>query len=155
MKYTVYIENNQLVFLPKRGKGAAFNLDEILCFMIDDVHTDSHMPLIINGVPFFIKKKNPITYGSIIIGFKEYLSKSIQKSKHKKVINKYSYFKIKHIHNIFDIAEKIINLGIDFADVPFKNIYKYDLNNKIFYSKEISLTNGGPISTTKYERTDL
>ena len=155
MKYTVTIENNQLIFLPKRGNGVSFDVNDISCFMVSNVHTDSHVPIFINGRPFFLEIKNPVTYGSIIIGFKGYLSKEIQKPKYKEVINKYTYFKIKHIHNVFDIAEKLIDLNINYDNVPLKETLRYTLSNKKFYSKEIFITNSGKTSIMKYVNPDF
>ena len=71
------------------------------------------------------------------------------------VINKYTYFKIKHIHNVFDIAEKLIDLNINYDNVPLKETLRYTLSNKKFYSKEIFITNSGKTSIMKYVNPDF
>ena len=134
MEYKVYIENYNLIFEPKRGARIAIPLEDISEFTIDGVYSDAVTPGVIAGKPFLFTKKNPTMSGTIVIGFNKYDETIIQKKYYKKVINKYHYFKIKHIKNVFDIAEQIIDLKIHYDQVLIKQIIKYDNEDNEFYN---------------------
>ena len=134
MKYEVYIDKDNLIFEPKHGKPIAFEFKEISNFTIIKVNNDALVPTMIGGKPYFLTKKNPTLSGTIVIAFNDYYEKEIQKKNYKKIISIYPYFKIKHVNNVYDIGEKLIDLKVHYDSVITKKIKKIDNDGHEFYS---------------------
>lgn len=93
-----------------------------------------------NG-PFILHSNDikKISYGNLIIGFKEYAEITKIKNNKKNIILKYNYTKIKKILNIKEIAKKISSTyKIPFESVPVKKVTKY-YNDEVYYNCFVSI----------------
>ena len=154
MKYEVYINDEYLCFKYKH-RIIQITLNEISEFTISKVYGQVTIPIKVGKAFFLHTKQLPNERGIIILGSKEGFERTIQKNKYRKVISKYPYFIIKNVEDIFRIAEKLIDLNIPYNDVMYKEIVKYTLNNKKFYSKQYFLGFEGKLEIMQYENPDF
>ena len=135
VKYDVYIENKNLIF-DSRRKTITFPLSDVVCFNTAKINNDAMTTMFIGGKPYFMtKKEKDIHYnGTIIIGLKTCNETIKQKRNYKKVIKIYDSFAIKNVSNVFDVAEKLIDLKIKYNDILKKEVFKYDNEGNQFYN---------------------
>ncbi|MBO7085946.1 MAG: hypothetical protein J6W25_02415 [Bacilli bacterium] len=142
MKYDAYINNNKLVLEPKRGKPVVIPLVDISEFTIDKTIAGTNVVSSVNGTTYIL----PLTYkhpkGNIVIGLKNGVKKEVYRHNYKKVVTCYDYIKIKGITDVYGLCEKVIDLGVHYDKVIFKEIKKYDYDgnevyncSKFFYNK--------------------
>ena len=155
MKYKVYIENENLCFEYKHKNVIQIPVNEISEFTISKVYGQVTIPIKIGKSFFLHTKQLPNERGIIIIGYKDGIERTIEKSKYRKVISKYPFSIIKNVEDIFKVAESLIDLNIPYDDVMYKQIEKFTLKNKKFYSKEYFLGFEGKSSIMHYETPDF
>lgn len=142
LKYMVRKKNKQLI-ISSRKKDYIFNLDDISCFTIElkSRYKQSFMAFNIGNGPFILYSNDikKISYGNLIIGFKEYVEITKIKNNKKKIVSKYNYTKIKKILNIKEIAKKLSSTyKIPFESVPVKKVTKY-YNDEVYYNCFVSI----------------
>ena len=134
MKYDAYIKNNNLVLKPQFHESINIPINNISEFTIDKTSSGSTFGGMINGKPFFLHHTYKKTKGNLVIGLKNGITKEIYKRNFKKVISKYEFIRVKNIDDVYGLAEKLVDLGIHYDDVVYKEVKKYDLEGNVIYN---------------------
>lgn len=130
MKLVISKKTNTIIFERKILKSIVIPIDLIKSFTIDKVWGTKCLPMFINGIPMIFNHKSRHIKGNLIIGLDKYVRTIITKKDYDKIILKYDYIKIKNVEDVFETAEKMTKLGLEFCDVPIKTVRKIDKNGE-------------------------
>ena len=134
MYYKIIKTDKEIIFQDIYNKEIKIRYDDISEFVIDKSIAYKTIPIFIMGRPSFMIKELKDIKGDIVIGLKKGLETTTYKKRYKKIVTEYEYVRIKHIDDVYGLAEILINLGLNYDNVVYKDIKKYDYDDNEIYS---------------------
>ncbi|MBO4666671.1 MAG: hypothetical protein J5666_00890 [Bacilli bacterium] len=143
--------SDYIIIKSKYGQPQAITKKNISGYVVTSIKRESMVPIMAGKTMYIVPKKNPTTYGTIMIGYNSFTETTIEKKNYFLVLKIFKHITIRNVINLFEVEKELKKLKMQNDVVLLETLTKKYKNKNKVYTKTTIMTSSGKITSSQLE----